>query len=548
MAEVIEAIPLVEFVEPRVEAAAELLEKAARASGQDANVHYLLAMAHKRQGKTAEARAALRKIARPDANVLLQLGLLSLQERQLAQAEEEFASAWQMDPACYPAGHNLLMTRLAQGRIDECTTLVPALLAQVADPEERRFLTALQALLQAVHRSQRSDADAPDTPLETAASLLDLTPDDEQRLLKLARGLGDLDTAHALLRSLASAHPRSPALQEAYLEVVLAKARDLLDRCRWSEAERLLGHLVRDRTALMVGSRATQAAAFNLLGCCALLNQDFQASVRHFAAALKLTGNDARLHQNAALAFELQEQLPQAEPHWNRYLDLLDCRTPTPPGQSDYVEQLTYEALCRLAGKFSEKERWQSALTYVQRAHRLRPRDADTLERLFHLYNHAKRPQDARRALQQLRDLKPGEPQYDLYELDLIEVRGLGDIDKMLIEIERIRKRYPNDARVEERAVAMVGNVIPLMGNLCDQLTDQMSKVIDQVRNVPSYQQVNWPAVREVMHDLQREFMRLRRITTKCLPLVTQDEHRRIIRELTEHIDRKIEVCREMGA
>ena len=47
----------------------------------------------------------------------------------------------------------------------------------------------------------------------------------------------------------------------------------------------------------------------------------------------------------------------------------------------------------------------------------------------------------------------------------------------------------------------MVGNVIPLMGNLCDQLTDQMSKVIDQVRNLPNYQ-INWSAVREVMRDL----------------------------------------------
>ena len=27
----------------------------------------------------------------------------------------------------------------------------------------------------------------------------------------------------------------------------------------------------------------------------------------------------------------------------------------------------------------------------------------------------------------------------------------------------------------------MVGNVIPLMGNLCDQLTDQMGKVVDQI-------------------------------------------------------------------
>ena len=116
----------------------------------------------------------------------------------------------------------------------------------------------------------------------------------------------------------------------------------------------------------------------------------------------------------------------------------------------------------------------------------------------------------------------------------------------MLTEIDRVRKRHPGDTRVEERAVSMVGNVVPMMGNLCDQLTDQMSKVIDQVRNLPNYQ-INWSAVHEVMRDLVKEFQRLRRITHKCLPLVTGDEHRRIVRELAEHIDRKIEVCRSMG-
>ena len=92
----------------------------------------------------------------------------------------------------------------------------------------------------------------------------------------------------------------------------------------------------------------------------------------------------------------------------------------------------------------------------------------------------------------------------------------------------------------------MVGNVIPLMGNLCDQLTDQMSKVINQVRNLPNYQ-INWSAVRDVMRDLLKEFQKLRRITGKCLPLVQSDEHRRIVCELGEHIDRKMEACRSMG-
>ena len=142
---------------------------------------------------------------------------------------------------------------------------------------------------------------------------------------------------------------------------------------------------------------------------------------------------------------------------------------------------------------------------------------------------------------------KPHEPQFELYELDLREVRTLEDIDRMLGDVRRTLNRYPGDMRVEERAVNMVGNVIPLMGRMCDQLTDQLGKIVDQVRRLPNYQ-INWPAVREVMRDLLKEFQKLRRITGKCLPLVTSDEHKRIIRDLIDHIERKMEACRSMGA
>lgn len=554
-AEVVEFVPMVVPLGSHGEAAAELLEKAVKAGCKEPQVYYLLALAHKRQGKTAEARAALRQIPRPDAGIILLMGLLSLQERQLAQAELEFARAFEADPASYPACYNLLMTRLTLGQTDTALALVPQALPLAPSAEERHFLSLLQGLLRTVPKKSPGTSDEELGPLVSASELDALSSADEQRLLALARGLGDVETSYRLLRSLASL-PRQrgeTVVQEAYLEAALARAKTLLDRSAWGEAERLLGRLARDKTALMTAARPVAAAFYNLVGCCACLNQDFQAGVRHFMAAAKMAGNDPRIHQNLALAYELQGELSQAEPHWNRYFDLIENadpsrRLPTPPGQIDYLERLIYEALSRLAGRFSEKERWHSALTYVQRAHRLRPRDPDTLERLFQLQVHAKRNGDARRALQQLRELRPGEPQYDLYELDLIEVKGLNEIERLLTEIDQIRKRYPGNAQVEERAIQMVGNVIPMISNLCDQLTEQMSHVIDQVRDVPSYQQVNWPAVREVMGDLRREFLKLRRITSKCLPLVTHDEHRRIIRELTEHIDRKIDVCREMGA
>src|SRR5207248_1479669 len=147
----------------------------------------------------------------------------------------------------------------------------------------------------------------------------------------------------------------------------------------------------------------------------------------------------------------------------------------------------------------------------------LRPGDADTLERLFHLYQHAGRSEEARRTLRQLRQLRPDEPQVDLYELDLIQVRTLDDIEQVLAQLDRLFKRHPHDVRVEERASTLVGNLIPFLGRLCDQLTEQLTKIMHQVRHVPSYQ-INWTTVREVLRDLRSEFQKLRRTLGKCLP------------------------------
>jgi Flp pilus assembly protein TadD len=527
----------------RLEAAAGFLDRAATASGNDPSVLYMLFLAHKRQGKINDARNALRKIHKPDANVLLQMALLSINNNNLAEAEGILVQAWVMDKSSYEICYNLIMTELTLGNLEPCVGLIPAAIELVgkrggdspAAQEEKRFLQLLLILLLAAQK---------DTDTEKARTQLgELSQADEQRLLKIVRSLGRLEIVHQLLSVLSEARPRSMSIREAYIEAALVKAKELMDRCNWTEAELLLRPLALDRGI----SRPSQVALLNLLGCCACLTQDFNGGISHFSNAIKLLPNDARLHQNLALAYELRGDLGQADPHWNRYFDLLDDRIPAPADRPHYRESLAFESLSRLASRYAEKQRWSSALSYIQRAQQLKPDDHELLEHLFHLYHQAKRPQDARRTLEQLRRMRPEEPQYDLYELDLVEVKGLNDIERLLNDIERIRGRYPDDDQVRERAVSMVGNVIPLMGNLCDQLTDQMSKVVDQVRNLPNYQ-INWSAVREVMRDLLREFQKLRRITGKCLPLVNNEEHKRIVRDLADHIDKKMEACRSMGA
>src|SRR6516225_7925066 len=172
-------VPLAELDSSRYEAAAQLLERVVQAGCQDANVLYMLAMAHKRQGKLNEARNALRKIQRPDANIILQMGLLSLQENQLAQAEDELARAWQMDPRSYEICYNLLLTRLTLGKLEDCLALIPNALELVLNreptsrEEERRFLLILADLLQACRKSDNG-------ALPIAPLLTELTSGDEQ--------------------------------------------------------------------------------------------------------------------------------------------------------------------------------------------------------------------------------------------------------------------------------------------------------------------------------------------------------------------------------
>lgn len=521
---------------PRYAEAARLLERALQVGRPDPDVAYLLALAYKRQGKTAEARAALRKIARPDAAVWLQLGLLSLRERQLAQAESEFARAWELGPDSYPACYNLLFTRLTLGQLDACRELLPRAHDLAPTPEERRFVALLQLLLDAALAGSLVDP-------AMAAALAELSPDDEARLLGLVRSLGTLDVSQSLLQTLVAARPESDAVVEAHAEVVLVRAKGLMDRGEWLSAERLLLPLTRQKGL----PRGHQALLLNLLGICCCLNQDFDEGARHLSQAVKLVPTDPRLSQNLALAHEMQNQAAQAEPHWNRYFDLLlaGADLPRPPGQPDYHDRLAFEGLIRLAGRYSEKERWNQALSYVQRAHRLRPRDPDTLERLFHLYNHLKHPDEARKALRQLRDVRPDDPQYELYELDLIEVRNIGDIDRLLGEIEKVMRRHPQDARVEERAAGMLANLVPLLTDLYDRLADRLSDVVDQVRSLPNYQ-INWAAVGDEARDLQRDFQKLRRVANRCQPLLVHDEPRRLLRELADRVDRKIDTCRSI--
>src|SRR5262249_29902709 len=161
---------------------------------KDPNAAYLLALAYKRQGKSSEARTALRKIADPDASVWLQTGLLSLREKQTEQAEQDFVKAWELDPKSFASGANLLLTLLSMGQTDGAASMAPQVSGLSASPADRRVFDLLQGLLWAVQSGNGER--------RPHAALGELDDGDEALLLDLICRLGHLDTVCLLLRTL----------------------------------------------------------------------------------------------------------------------------------------------------------------------------------------------------------------------------------------------------------------------------------------------------------------------------------------------------------
>src|SRR5438132_36510 len=72
-----DVISVAPVAEPDWPDAIRFFEQAVKAGNQDPHTLYLLAMAYKHQKRSGEARQTLAKIADPDANVLLQRGVLA---------------------------------------------------------------------------------------------------------------------------------------------------------------------------------------------------------------------------------------------------------------------------------------------------------------------------------------------------------------------------------------------------------------------------------------------------------------------------------------
>src|SRR4029453_4117243 len=99
----------------------------------------------------------------------------------------------------------------------------------------------------------------------------------------------------------------------------------------------------------------------------------------------------------------------------------------------------------------------------------------------------------------------------ELLELELLDLRKVDDVEKLVNGLIGIEKKYPNERRIGDRVVAMAFGPVPPPRALTDQLSAQQSRVQQRLRKLPN-DQVNWPTVHRVLRDLRREFQRLRKV------------------------------------
>src|SRR5262249_23603820 len=155
--------------------------------------------------------------------------------------------------------------------------LLPKVLEIAKAPKDRELLELLKQIL----RCCQATGDDKLPPLMSA----EISADEERRLVQMTHELGHPAAAMRILQGLANPRPDRAELQTAVLEAILVQAKQLLDRCEWHEAGRVLAQWMgKDGSA----PPSIRAALLNLSGCCACLNQDFETAVHSFSAALKI--------------------------------------------------------------------------------------------------------------------------------------------------------------------------------------------------------------------------------------------------------------------
>jgi len=309
-----------------------------------------------------------------------------------------------------------------------------------------------------------------------------------------------------LLKMLVQLRPNSLFLWLAHFQITLVQGKDLIDRCRWLEALTLLEPLARMpiRTDAQQQVGSWRLALYNMLGTCACMCQDFDRGLGYFRSAMELFQRDSKnlgklinsrgVSQEAWLEQNIARRL-RAHGQARKGGDALEpllrpSRIQHARSQPvDYLSNLAFEGLNRLAELYTNKERWNSALAFLSRAHKFRPTDADVLERLFHLYESItaprRGPQGPATAPRGPSQRRPGRTVSN--STPATSATSTTSPSPWPTSSASIAK-FPGNTQVGERITSTISNLVPFMEKLYDQWNNQINKVLDQMRRLPSYQ------------------------------------------------------------
>jgi hypothetical protein len=139
-----------------------------------------------------------------------------------------------------------------------------------------------------------------------------------------------------------------------------------------------------------------------------------------------------------------------------------------------------------------------------------------------------------------MRHQRPKYATYELYELDLIEIRSSEDLEKLLDVLGRVVDMFPDDPPSIEKAVV---RVTPALQYRADQLTKLMREIREDLRRLFEDSPGWYDALRD-LRGVKRDLRRLRQVTRYCASLPIAEPQRRRLDTLTEELERKIEYCR----
>jgi len=114
-----------------------------------------------------------------------------------------------------------------------------------------------------------------------------------------------------------------------------------------------------------------------------------------------------------------------------------------------------------------------------------------------------------------------------------------------LAGMEALQRKYPDDGRLAERQVLLLGVIITYMNRLSRQVSDQLARAAARIQRLPSYQ-VDWPEMKGYLRDMRSRMSRIKKTAARCLPVASNDPQRRTLQNLIRQTSHEIERCRAL--